>query len=54
MITLKRPDGNLPEDFHLSRRGVAGAIFAGYARRRPSRPTPTRSTPTTPGWSPRR
>jgi carboxymethylenebutenolidase len=31
MITLKRPDGNLPEDFHLSRRGVAGAIFAGYA-----------------------
>ncbi len=31
MITLKRPDGNLPEDFHLSRRGVAAAIFAGYA-----------------------
>jgi carboxymethylenebutenolidase len=31
MVTLKRPDGNLPEDFHLSRRGVAGAIFAGYA-----------------------
>src|SRR5215469_10493265 len=31
MITLKRPDGNLPDDFHLSRRGVAGAIFAGYA-----------------------
>jgi len=31
MITLKRPDGNLPEDFHISRRGVATAIFAGYA-----------------------
>jgi carboxymethylenebutenolidase len=31
MITLKRPDGNLPEDFHLSRRGAAAAIFAGYA-----------------------
>lgn len=31
MVTLKRPDGNLPGDFHLSRRGVAGAIFAGYA-----------------------
>ena len=31
MVTLKRPDGNLPEDFHLSRRGVAVAIFAGYA-----------------------
>lgn len=31
MITLKRPDGNRPEDFQLSRRGVAGAIFAGYA-----------------------
>jgi len=31
MITLKRPDGNAPEDFHLSRRGVAAAIFAGYA-----------------------
>jgi carboxymethylenebutenolidase len=31
MITLKRPDGNLPEDFHLSRRGVAAAIFGGYA-----------------------
>jgi carboxymethylenebutenolidase len=31
MVTLKRPDGNLPEDFHLSRRGVATAIFAGYA-----------------------
>ena len=31
MVTLKRPDGDLPEDFHLSRRGVAAAIFAGYA-----------------------
>jgi carboxymethylenebutenolidase len=31
MVTLKRPDGNLPEDFHLSRRGLAAAIFAGYA-----------------------
>jgi carboxymethylenebutenolidase len=31
MLTLKRPDGDLPEDFHLSRRGLAGAIFAGYA-----------------------
>ena len=30
-MLLKRPDGNLPEDFHLSRRGVAAAIFAGYA-----------------------
>jgi carboxymethylenebutenolidase len=28
---LKRPEGNLPEDFHLSRRGLATAIFAGYA-----------------------
>jgi carboxymethylenebutenolidase len=31
MVMLKRPDGNLPEDFHLTRRGVATAIFAGYA-----------------------
>jgi carboxymethylenebutenolidase len=31
MITLKRPEGNLPQDYHLSRRGVATAIFAGYA-----------------------
>ena len=35
MITLKRPDGNRPDDFHLSRRGVAAAIFAGYAVARP-------------------
>ena len=32
MFTLKRPDGNSPEDFHMSRRGaLGGAIFAGYA-----------------------
>ena len=31
MITLKRPDGNLPEDFHLSRRGLAAVVFGGYA-----------------------
>jgi carboxymethylenebutenolidase len=31
MLTLKRPDGNLPEDFHLSRRGMAAMVFAGYA-----------------------
>jgi carboxymethylenebutenolidase len=31
MHTLKRPEGSLPEDFHLSRRGLATAIFAGYA-----------------------
>jgi carboxymethylenebutenolidase len=31
MFNLKRPEGNLPEDFHLSRRGIATAIFAGYA-----------------------
>ncbi|CAN5294569.1 dienelactone hydrolase family protein [soil metagenome] len=29
--TLKRPEGNLPEDFHLSRRGIASVFFAGYA-----------------------
>jgi carboxymethylenebutenolidase len=29
---LKRPDGDRPEDFHLSRRGVAiAAFFGGYA-----------------------
>ena len=28
---LTRPDGSLPEDFHLSRRGVASLLFAGYA-----------------------
>jgi carboxymethylenebutenolidase len=31
MITLKRPEGNLPEDFHLSRRGLGAVIFGGYA-----------------------
>ena len=32
MLTLTRPDGSLPEDFHLSRRGLAGMVmFAGYA-----------------------
>jgi carboxymethylenebutenolidase len=31
MIGLKRPDGNLPEDLHLSRRGIAAVIFGGYA-----------------------
>jgi carboxymethylenebutenolidase len=32
MLTLTRPDGSSPEDFHLSRRGLAGLVmFAGYA-----------------------
>jgi len=32
MINLTRPDGSRPEDFHLSRRGVAlAAFFSGYA-----------------------
>ena len=32
MLDLKRPEGPAPEDFHLSRRGLAGALmFAGYA-----------------------
>ncbi|HEY3798047.1 MAG TPA: dienelactone hydrolase family protein [Caulobacteraceae bacterium] len=31
MLTLKHPDGNQPEDFHLSRRGLGLSIFAGYA-----------------------
>jgi carboxymethylenebutenolidase len=31
MVTLTRPEGSLPEDFHLSRRGVAAAFFSGYA-----------------------
>ena len=30
-ITLTRPEGSLPQDFHLSRRGVAGLVFSGYA-----------------------
>ena len=28
---LTRPEGSRPEDFHLSRRGVASLLFAGYA-----------------------
>lgn len=32
MLNLTRPEGSAPEDFHLSRRGIAGlAMFAGYA-----------------------
>src|SRR5579862_6399611 len=31
MLTLKHPDGDRPEDFNLSRRGLGAAIFAGYA-----------------------
>jgi carboxymethylenebutenolidase len=31
MLTLFRPDGNRPEDFHLSRRGLGAVIFGGYA-----------------------
>lgn len=31
MFTLTRPDGSQPEDFHLSRRGVAAMVFTGYA-----------------------
>lgn len=31
MVTLTRPEGSAPEDFHLSRRTVAGLFFSGYA-----------------------
>jgi carboxymethylenebutenolidase len=31
MLTLFRPDGNRPEDFHFSRRGLGAVIFGGYA-----------------------
>ena len=31
MLTLKRPEGAEPEDFHLTRRAVAGGFFLGYA-----------------------
>ena len=31
MVRLTRPEGSLPEDFHLSRRGLGGLFFAGYA-----------------------
>jgi carboxymethylenebutenolidase len=28
---LTRPEGSAPQDFHLSRRGIAGLMFTGYA-----------------------
>jgi carboxymethylenebutenolidase len=31
MFTLTRPEGTKPEDLHLSRRALAGAVFGGYA-----------------------
>jgi carboxymethylenebutenolidase len=31
MVRLTRPEGSAPEDFHLSRRGLVGLLFAGYA-----------------------
>jgi carboxymethylenebutenolidase len=31
MVALTRPEGSEPHDFHLSRRGLAGLFFAGYA-----------------------
>jgi carboxymethylenebutenolidase len=31
MVTLTRPEGSRPQDFHLSRRGFASLFFAGYA-----------------------
>ena len=31
MVTLTRPEGTAPQDYHLSRRGIAGVFFAGYA-----------------------
>lgn len=31
MLKLTRPEGDKPEDFHLSRRGLAAAVFGGYA-----------------------
>jgi carboxymethylenebutenolidase len=31
MVTLTRPDGSEPQDFHLTRRGVAATFFSGYA-----------------------
>jgi len=31
MLHLTRPDGAEPQDFHLSRRGVAAVFFSGYA-----------------------
>lgn len=31
MVSLTRPEGSQPQDFHLSRRGIAGLFFAGFA-----------------------
>ncbi len=31
ITTLTRPEGSRPEDFNLSRRGIAGLMFSGYA-----------------------
>jgi carboxymethylenebutenolidase len=31
MVTLTRPEGSAPQDFHLTRRGVAATFFSGYA-----------------------
>jgi len=31
MLNLTRPEGSAPQDFHLSRRAVGAAFFAGYA-----------------------
>jgi carboxymethylenebutenolidase len=31
MVVLTRPEGTLPEDLHISRRGMAALIAAGYA-----------------------
>ncbi|WP_405041518.1 dienelactone hydrolase family protein [Phenylobacterium sp.] len=31
MLTPTRPEGSEPQDFHLSRRGLAAAVLAGYA-----------------------
>src|SRR5215212_5533155 len=31
MDNLTRPEGSLPEDFHVTRRAATGMVFAGYA-----------------------
>lgn len=31
MVVLTRPEGTLPEDLHISRRGIAAMVAAGYA-----------------------
>ena len=31
MLSLTRPDGSAPEDFHMTRRGVASVFFSGFA-----------------------